>query len=70
MYCKSWRWVTKEEEAIEKLLTNAPVMAYFAKDAKTHPVTDTSSVGLEAVLRTTKRGLFIEASVLCQSQAK
>ena len=32
----SWKWGTKEDEAfdeIKKLLTNAPVMAYFAKDA-------------------------------------
>ena len=50
---KSWKWGTKEEEAFEeikKLLTNAPVMAYFAKDAKTRLVTDASPVGLGAVL--------------------
>ena len=50
---KSWKWDTKEEEAFEqikKLLTNAPVMAYFAKDAKTRLVTDASPVGLGAVL--------------------
>lgn len=50
---KSWKRGTKEEEAseeIKKLLTNAPVMAYFAKDAKTHLVTDASPVGLGAVL--------------------
>ena len=49
---KSWKWGTKEEafEQIKKLLTNAPVMAYFAKDAKTRLVTDTSPVGLGAVL--------------------
>lgn len=32
------------------MLTNAPVMAYFAKDAKTRLVTDASPVGLGAVL--------------------
>ena len=50
---KSWKWGIKEEEAFEqikKLLTNAPVMAYFAKDAKTRLVTDASPVGLGAVL--------------------
>ena len=39
---KSSKWGTKEEEAFEqikKLLTNAPVRAYFAKDAKTRLVT-------------------------------
>ena len=50
---KSWRWGTKEEEAceqIDNLLTNAPVMAYFIKDAKTRLVTDASPVGLGAFL--------------------
>ena len=50
---KSWKWGTKEEEAFEQiknLLTNAPVMAYFTKDAKTRLVTDASPVGLGAVL--------------------
>ena len=40
---KSWKGGTEEEEAFEeikKLLTNAPVMAYFAKDAKTRLVSD------------------------------
>ena len=32
------------------MLTNTPVMAYFAKDAKTCLVTDASPVGLGAVL--------------------
>ena len=47
---KSWKWRTKDEEAFEqikKLLPNAPVMAYFAKEAKTRLVTDASPVGLE-----------------------
>ena len=35
---------------IKKLLTNVPVMAYFAKDGKTSLVTDPSPVGLRAVL--------------------
>ena len=51
---KSWKWGTKEEEAFEeikKLFTNAPVMAYFTKDAKTRLVTDASPVGLGAVLK-------------------
>ena len=50
---KSWSWGAKEEEAFEQiknLLTNAPVMAYFTKDAKTRLVTDASPVGLGAVL--------------------
>ena len=50
---KSWKWGIKEEEALEgikKLLTNAPVMAYFTKDARTRLVTDASPVGLGAVL--------------------
>jgi len=50
---KCWKWGAKEEEAfdeIKKLLTNVPVMAYFAKDAKPRLVTDASPVGLGAVL--------------------
>jgi len=50
---KSWKWGSKEEEAfdeIKKLLTNAPVITYFAKDAKTRLVTDPSPVDLGAVL--------------------
>ena len=50
---KPWIWGTKEEEAFDKikaLLTNAPVMAYFTKDAKTRLVTDASPVGLGAML--------------------
>lgn len=48
-----WKWGTWEEEAFEeikKLLTNAPVMDYFAKDAKACLVTDASPVCLGAVL--------------------
>lgn len=50
---KPWKWGTKEEEAFEqikKLLTNAPVMVYFTKDAKTDLVTDASPVDLDAIL--------------------
>ena len=66
---KSWKWGSKEEEAFEqikKLLSIALVMAYFAKDAKTRLVTDTSPVGLGA----TRSGWSIQASVLCQPLAK
>ena len=50
---KSWKWGPKEEgafEQIKNLLMNAPIMAYFTKDAKTRLVTDASPVGLGAVL--------------------
>ena len=50
---RPWKCDTKEEEAFEQikgLLTNAPVMAYFTKDAKTRLVTDASPVGLGAIL--------------------
>ena len=66
---KSWKWSTREEEAFEqikKLLTNAPVMAYFAKDT---PRNRRITCWSWSSPRTTIRGWFIQASVLCQPQA-
>ena len=66
---KSWKWDTKEEEAfkeIKKLPANAPVMAYFAKDAKDPPWSRRITCWPLSSPRTTARGWYIQASVLCQ----
>ena len=49
---KSQKWGTKDKEAFEhikKLLISAPVMVYFAKDAKIRLVTNALLVGIGAV---------------------
>ena len=49
-----WRWTRKEQEAfteVKRRLTAAPVLAYYRVGADTRLVTDTSPVGLGAVLQ-------------------
>ena len=49
---KSRKWDTRDKEAFEhikKLLIGAPVMVYFAKDAKIRLVTNALLVGIGAV---------------------
>ena len=48
-----WNWGRRQEEAFQELkerLTNAEMMAYFDKDAKTEVIVDASPVGIGAIL--------------------
>ena len=48
-----WKWGNQEAAAfskIKRLITQAPVMAYYNQDAQTRTTTDASPVGLGVIL--------------------
>lgn len=56
----TFKWGNEQQDAFEKLkksIIDAPVLAYFDKDAHTSIVTDASPVGLGAVLIQEKEGV-------------
>ena len=65
-----FKWDSEQQSAFQSLksaLANAPVLAYFDKDANTSVVTDASPVGLGAVLIHEKDG--VSRAVCCASRS-